>query len=74
MGPVGIDEAKVVDSALDDLFNVVPDSFGPTLGAWIKLFLQGIVGIVVSFGVLMALKVEELKPATSRFTRLIKRG
>ncbi|WP_410667366.1 murein biosynthesis integral membrane protein MurJ [Amycolatopsis sp. cmx-4-68] len=54
--------------------HVVPDSFGPRLGAWVKLFLQGIVGIVVSFGVLMALKVEELKPATSRFTRLIKRG
>jgi putative peptidoglycan lipid II flippase len=36
--------------------------------------LQSIVGIVVSFGVLMALKVEELQPATSRFTRLIKRG
>jgi putative peptidoglycan lipid II flippase len=53
---------------------VVPDAFGPKLGAWAKLFLQGIVGIVVSFGVLMALKVEELKPATSRFTRLIKRG
>jgi putative peptidoglycan lipid II flippase len=53
---------------------IVPDAFGPKLGAWAKLFLQGIVGIVVSFGVLMALKVEELKPATSRFTRLIKRG
>jgi putative peptidoglycan lipid II flippase len=53
---------------------VVPDSFGPTLGAWAKLLLQSVVGIVVSFGVLMALKVEELKPATSRFARLIKRG
>ena len=53
---------------------IVPDSFGPTLQAWVRLFLQGTVGIVVSFGVLMALKVEELKPATSRFTRLIKRG
>jgi len=53
---------------------IVPDSFGPTLQAWIRLFLQGIVGIVVSFGVLVALKVEELKPATSRFTRLVKRG
>ncbi|MEU4674194.1 murein biosynthesis integral membrane protein MurJ [Amycolatopsis sp. NPDC023774] len=53
---------------------VVPSSLGPTVQAWIKLFLQGIVGIGVSFGVLMALKVEELKPATSRITRLIKRG
>ena len=53
---------------------LVPDFFGPRLGAWAKLLLQSVVGIVVSFGVLMALKVEELQPATSRFTRLIKRG
>ncbi|WP_409489641.1 murein biosynthesis integral membrane protein MurJ [Amycolatopsis sp. cmx-11-12] len=53
---------------------VVPDSFGPTFHAWVKLLLQTAVGIVVSFGVLMALKVEELKPATTRITRLIKRG
>ncbi len=53
---------------------LVPDSFGPTFGAWVKLLLQSTVGIVVSFGVLVALKVEELRPATSRFTRLIKRG
>ncbi|WP_245633731.1 murein biosynthesis integral membrane protein MurJ [Amycolatopsis jejuensis] len=53
---------------------IVPSSLGVTLGAWVKLVLQGIVGIGVSFGVLMALKVEELKPATSRITRLIKRG
>ncbi|MGW3960443.1 murein biosynthesis integral membrane protein MurJ [Amycolatopsis sp. NPDC005003] len=52
---------------------LVPDFFGPRLGAWAKLLLQSVVGIVVSFGVLMALKVEELQPATSRFTRLIKR-
>jgi putative peptidoglycan lipid II flippase len=36
--------------------------------------LQGVVGIGVSFGVLMALKVEEVAPATARITRLIKRG
>ncbi|WP_328612245.1 murein biosynthesis integral membrane protein MurJ [Amycolatopsis sp. NBC_00345] len=53
---------------------IVPDSMGVTLHAWIKLLLQGIVGIGVSFGVLMALKVEELVPASSRITRLIKRG
>ncbi|RSN14926.1 murein biosynthesis integral membrane protein MurJ [Streptomyces sp. WAC 05977] len=53
---------------------IVPDSFGPTFHAWVKLLLQTAVGIVVSFGVLMALKVEELKPATARITRLIKRG
>ncbi|GAA3534760.1 murein biosynthesis integral membrane protein MurJ [Amycolatopsis ultiminotia] len=53
---------------------IVPSSLGITLHSWIKLILQGIVGIAVSFGVLIALKVEELKPATSRLTRLIKRG
>jgi putative peptidoglycan lipid II flippase len=53
---------------------VVPDSLGVVLQAWIKLILQGIVGIGVSFGVLMALKVEEVAPATARITRLIKRG
>ncbi|WP_425425360.1 murein biosynthesis integral membrane protein MurJ [Amycolatopsis saalfeldensis] len=53
---------------------IVPDSLGVTLHAWVKLLLQGIVGIGVSFGVLMALKVEELVPASSRITRLIKRG
>lgn len=53
---------------------IVPDALGATLQAWVRLVLQGVVGIGVSFGVLMALKVEELKPATSRITRLIKRG
>ncbi|MEC3974631.1 murein biosynthesis integral membrane protein MurJ [Amycolatopsis sp. H20-H5] len=53
---------------------IVPASFGLRLQSWVKLFLQGGVGIVVSFGVLMALKVEELKPATARLSRLIKRG
>jgi putative peptidoglycan lipid II flippase len=52
---------------------IVPSSLGPTLQAWIKLVLQSAVGIAVSFGVLMALKVEELAPATARITRLIKR-
>jgi putative peptidoglycan lipid II flippase len=53
---------------------IVPSSLGLTLQAWIKLILQGVVGIGVSFGVLMALKVEEVAPATARITRLIKRG
>jgi putative peptidoglycan lipid II flippase len=52
---------------------LVPASFGPTLQAWVKLILQGVVGIAVSFGVLIALKVEEVAPATARITRLIKR-
>jgi putative peptidoglycan lipid II flippase len=53
---------------------IVPTSLGLALQAWIKLILQGVVGIGVSFGVLMALKVEEVAPATARITRLIKRG
>ncbi|MDQ0378231.1 murein biosynthesis integral membrane protein MurJ [Amycolatopsis thermophila] len=52
---------------------VVPD-VGGRLTAWIKLILQGIVGLGVSFGVLALLKVDELSPATKRITRLIKRG
>ncbi|TNC27469.1 murein biosynthesis integral membrane protein MurJ [Amycolatopsis alkalitolerans] len=51
---------------------IVPD-FGPRITAWIKVILQGMVGLGVSFGVLAALKVEELAPATKRITRLIKR-
>ncbi|GHF57862.1 murein biosynthesis integral membrane protein MurJ [Amycolatopsis bartoniae] len=54
------------------LGSIVPD-FGPRITAWIKLILQGIVGLGVSFGVLAALRVEELAPATKRFTRLVKR-
>jgi putative peptidoglycan lipid II flippase len=53
--------------------SVVPD-FGERATAWIKLSLQGFIGLGVSFGVLAALKVEELAPATKRFTRLVKRG
>lgn len=53
--------------------SVVPD-FGVRITAWLKVILQGFIGLGVSFGVLAALKVEELAPATKRFTRLIKRG
>jgi putative peptidoglycan lipid II flippase len=53
---------------------LVPDSLGPSIGAWVKLFLQGIIGIGVSFGVLIALKVPELDPVTRRITRMVKRG
>ncbi|HVV09097.1 murein biosynthesis integral membrane protein MurJ [Amycolatopsis sp.] len=54
------------------LGSIVPD-FGVRATAWIKLILQGFVGLAVSFGVLAALKVEELAPATKRITRLVKR-
>ncbi|MFE0019934.1 murein biosynthesis integral membrane protein MurJ [Amycolatopsis sp. NPDC059021] len=53
---------------------LVPSAFGPTVQAWAKLILQGVVGLGVSFGVLMALKIPELDPVTRRITRLIKRG
>src|SRR5690606_38509038 len=53
---------------------LVPDFLGSILGAWVTLILQGIVGMGVSFGVLMALKVDELAPVTRRVTRLIRRG
>ncbi|MFD2397875.1 murein biosynthesis integral membrane protein MurJ [Prauserella oleivorans] len=53
---------------------LVPDALGPVLAAWVKLILQGIVGIGVSFGVLIALKVDELAPVTRRITRLIRRA
>lgn len=53
---------------------VVPDALGAILGAWVKLVLQGIVGIAVSFGVLIALKVDELTPVTRRITRLLRRA
>lgn len=53
---------------------LVPDFLGTVPGAWVTLVLQGIVGMGVSFGVLMALKVDELAPVTRRVTRLIRRG
>ncbi|WP_026421784.1 murein biosynthesis integral membrane protein MurJ [Actinokineospora inagensis] len=42
--------------------------------AWVNLVVQGPVACVIAFGVLVALKVPELKPATSRITRLVRRG
>ncbi|MFC0115702.1 murein biosynthesis integral membrane protein MurJ [Kibdelosporangium aridum] len=44
-----------------------------TARALLSLFIQGTVAGVVSFGVLVALKVDELKPATAKITRLIRR-
>ncbi|WP_116200182.1 murein biosynthesis integral membrane protein MurJ [Amycolatopsis circi] len=51
---------------------IVPD-VGVRATAWVKLILQGLVGLGVSFGVLAALRIEELAPARKRFTRLVKR-
>jgi putative peptidoglycan lipid II flippase len=74
---LGVILFTVVASALGVVAAVLVGKIVPDLGveitAWIKLTLQGVVGLAVSFGVLAALKVEELAPATKRFTRLIKR-
>jgi putative peptidoglycan lipid II flippase len=53
------------------LGGVLPDAAGPR--AILSLIIEGIVAGVVSFGVLAVLRVEELKPATSKITRLIRR-
>ncbi|GAB3486876.1 putative peptidoglycan lipid II flippase [Amycolatopsis cihanbeyliensis] len=53
---------------------LVPDALGATLQAWVKLVLQGVVGLGVAFGVLVALKIDELNPITRRVTRMAKRA
>lgn len=54
------------------LGGVLPESAATR--AIISLVIEGLVAGVVSFGVLAALRVEELKPATAKITRLIRRG
>jgi putative peptidoglycan lipid II flippase len=75
---LGVILFTVVASGLGVLAAVLAGSilphFGVRIDAWLKLIVQGLVGLGVSFGVLAALKVEELAPATKRFTRLVKRG
>jgi putative peptidoglycan lipid II flippase len=41
--------------------------------ALLSLVIEGLIAGVVSFGVLAALRVDELKPATEKITRLIRR-
>jgi putative peptidoglycan lipid II flippase len=53
---------------------LVPDALPTVLRAWIKLIAQSVVGLGVTFGVLAALKVDELAPLTSRIARLIGRA
>ncbi|TCO64682.1 putative peptidoglycan lipid II flippase [Actinocrispum wychmicini] len=53
------------------LGGVLPDSNAAK--AFLSLIIEGLVAGLVSFGVLAALKVEELKPATAKITRLIRR-
>ncbi|WP_298179597.1 murein biosynthesis integral membrane protein MurJ [Saccharomonospora sp.] len=53
---------------------VIPDFLGDIGKAWVTLVCQGIVGIAVAFGVLIALKVDELAPVTRRLAGLLRRG
>ncbi|SDC80543.1 putative peptidoglycan lipid II flippase [Actinokineospora iranica] len=53
---------------------VLPEGAHSRGTGWVALTVQTVVAGVVSFGVLAALRVPELKPATSRITRLVRRG
>ncbi|WP_091377099.1 murein biosynthesis integral membrane protein MurJ [Actinokineospora alba] len=53
---------------------VLPGTIGSMGRAWLVLIVQSVVAGPVMVGLLMALKVPELKPATSRITRLVRRG
>lgn len=53
---------------------LVPEALGAVGAAWVKVFLQGVVGLGVSFGVLVALKVDEFAPVTRRIGRLVRRA
>ncbi|MFI7677159.1 murein biosynthesis integral membrane protein MurJ [Actinophytocola sp. NPDC049390] len=56
------------------LADLVLGDAGPTLTAWVHLVIQGLVTLVVAFGLLAAFRVPELQPATQRITRLVRRG
>ena len=53
---------------------LVPDGLPSTLHAWVSLIAQSIAGLGVSFGVLAALKVDEIAPLTNRLARLLGRA
>ncbi|PPK68082.1 murein biosynthesis integral membrane protein MurJ [Actinokineospora auranticolor] len=65
-GVVGAGAAWLVSLVLPDLTSLAT--------GWVNLVAQGLVACLVSFGVLAVLRVPELKPATSRITRLVRRG
>jgi len=76
---VGVILFTVVASALGALAAAVtgmavPDSLTGAAGAWIRLTLQGIVGMGVSFGLLLALRVDELAPVTQRISSMLRRS
>lgn len=53
---------------------VIPDTLGPAAQAWLKLLFQGIVGVGVSFGVLVLFRIEEIAPVTNRIKHVLRRG
>lgn len=76
---VGVILFTVVASALGAFAayltgTLVPDSLGGPAGAWVRLVLEGIVGIGVSFGLLIALRVDELAPITQRVSGILRRS
>jgi len=51
----------------------LPADIGARFGAWLDLVVQGLVCLVVSFAVLALFRLPELRPATTRITRLVRR-
>ena len=51
----------------------VPKTLGPVLGAWVKLPVQGLLGIAVSFGLLALLRLPEFTPISRRAMALVRR-
>lgn len=75
---IGVILFTVVASALGAVAAVgvgwlIPDSLPASVHAWLSLILESVVGLGVAFGTLGALKVDEIAPLTSRFTRLVRR-
>ncbi|WP_052583967.1 murein biosynthesis integral membrane protein MurJ [Saccharomonospora iraqiensis] len=75
---LGVILFTVVASGLGALAAVLAGMLVPDLGtvgtAWVKLIVQGIVGLAVSFGVLAALRIDELAPITRRVAGMVRRG
>jgi putative peptidoglycan lipid II flippase len=70
-GGAGVLVAAGATLLLDKL---LPDSVGPAFTAWVNLVVQGLLTMVVAFGLLAVFRVPELQPAVSRITRLVRRG
>jgi putative peptidoglycan lipid II flippase len=66
--------ACAIEVGLMKLTGPIFDGLGTIGGAWGRLIFQGIVVLVIAFGLLTLFRVEELRPATARITRLVRRG